>query len=310
MCRIFGIYVGTAVPLGYYDEALAGWTAEPNGLVIQVLRVNDGGNAQLDLDGSGNEATPEALAAAGITLAEQAQLAGLFPVGTSFWRFQVTHFSTYDGNFGGSGGGPDPTGGNGPTGGAGGGRDAGAGDGGGPPPPLPPDNDCQQSGGSSIGCESQSLSEEIPLAGTPYTLHYSSFTQLGRGDAFSVSIPVVYGDLPPSLAYAEIDIAVAGETISRRFNNPSFPLEAGTTYYDMLQSDLWTVFTWDGKDKFGTRRPRRAADHGHFFLLLPGLLYVVADRHSRRVRSPWKRDRTRRRTCDRRTDTNRPSGKG
>ena len=115
----------------------------------------------------------------------------------------------------------------------------------------PPDGDCPQTGGSTIGCETQSLSEELPIPGTPYTLYYNSFTQLGRADAWTLAIPVVASTLPASLAYAQIDIEVGGQTISRRFNNPSFALEPNTTYYGTLQPNLTTTYTWNGEDKFG-----------------------------------------------------------
>jgi hypothetical protein len=44
-----------------------------------------------------------------------------------------------------------------------------------------PDDDCNESGRSSIGCQTQSLGEDVPIAGTPFFLHYESSRQSGAG---------------------------------------------------------------------------------------------------------------------------------
>jgi RHS repeat-associated protein len=57
-----------------------------------------------------------------------------------------------------------------------------------PVPDSTVDDDCN-SKGSTIGCRNQSLGEDIPVSGTPFTLHYQSDRQLGRGgaDPFAIS---------------------------------------------------------------------------------------------------------------------------
>jgi hypothetical protein len=49
--------------------------------------------ADLDIDGSGNPASPAALAALGITDAERTQLAQTYQVGQTMWRVQIPHFT-------------------------------------------------------------------------------------------------------------------------------------------------------------------------------------------------------------------------
>ena len=55
----------------------------------------------------------------------------------------------------------------------------------GPPPPPPPsvkddDSCCKESGHSIIGAQDQSLGQTVPIAGTPFELHYQSDRLPGR----------------------------------------------------------------------------------------------------------------------------------
>lgn len=83
--NFLGFPVGGLVPIGYYDRRMAVWVPAPNGRVVEVLAVA-GGVAELDVDGSGTAATPEALAELGIDGAELGRLAELYPPGTSLRR--------------------------------------------------------------------------------------------------------------------------------------------------------------------------------------------------------------------------------
>ena len=42
-----------------------------------------------------------------------------------------------------------------------------------------------------IGVEGQSIGEQIPLVGTPYTLNYSSMRVPGRQAGFRLNIPII-----------------------------------------------------------------------------------------------------------------------
>jgi hypothetical protein len=48
-------------------------------------------------------------------------------------------------------------------------------------PTVNTDNPCKQNGGSSIGCQNQSLGEDLPVVGTGFNLHYESERASGAG---------------------------------------------------------------------------------------------------------------------------------
>ena len=97
--NFMGFPVGEPVPTGYYDNTAAQWKASEDGRVLSVLRIEDG-LAILDVDGSSLRATSEQLAALGIDDTERSMIAQRFAAGESFWRVQVTHFSSWDCNWG------------------------------------------------------------------------------------------------------------------------------------------------------------------------------------------------------------------
>ncbi len=148
--------VGGDVPVGYYDSTKGAWIPSDNGRIVKILSIS-GGLVQLDVSGNGTPADAAALAALGITDAERERLAGLYSTGKSLWRVQLTHLSTWDCNWS---FGPPP--------------DA-------EPPKEKPKNDDEKNlpgcnscpcpdgentaTGSNIGCESQTLGENIPLVG-------------------------------------------------------------------------------------------------------------------------------------------------
>src|SRR5262249_24262405 len=154
-----GIPVGQSIPAGYYDPARSAWVGAPDGRVIKILSAT-AGKANLDVNGDGVADTGAALTALGITDAERAQLATLYAAGTSLWRTPLDHFSTIDTNF--------------PA------LCCGACT---PPNERPPPREtCQDNstGGSIIGCDRQTLGEVVPIARTPFSLHYQSDRVPGR----------------------------------------------------------------------------------------------------------------------------------
>ena len=209
--------IGTPVPVGYYDKQSAQWVPSPNGRIIKVLQVV-GGRASIDVDGSGTEATPEALSALGVNEAELTRLGSLFAAGKSLWRASLTHFSTLDLNFGQT---IDttsvpPTNAN-------------------PTQQKSPDDDCH-TGGSIIGCERQTLGESLPIAGTSLSLNYQSDRVPGYKQAYSADIPLIGATVPPNLRRIELEVRIAGQVIKQTFSN---------------QPNQTTHFVWDGKDPYG-----------------------------------------------------------
>jgi RHS repeat-associated protein len=209
--------VGTHVPLGYYDRARGTWVAAQDGRVIKLL--DAGPTPTVDADGDGQPESQDQLDRLGLDGAELGRLAGLYAAGATLWRVQVDHFTPWDCNW--------------PYG---------------PPadarPPklnpdkkekLRPDEPCKE-GGCVITPEDQTLGEQIDVAGTPLTLNYRSDRAPGRTDANTLQIPLSDGTIPASLRRIELEVEVAGKTITR-----SFP----------AQPDLSTTFAWDGKDAYG-----------------------------------------------------------
>jgi RHS repeat-associated protein len=215
--NFLGMPVGTPVPAGYYDRERGVWVAAPNGRVIQVLNVVDG-KAALDVDGDGKADSGAALSGLGIDDVELSQIGSEYAPGTSLWRVPMTHFTPWDYNW--------------PYG---------------PPPdakppknPKPPNNKCQdcqgKTHGSIIGIENQTLGETIPIAGTPYSLVYSSDRTSGWRAGKHLSIPVTGAMVPASVKRVEVDIKVAGQLVRKSLSpSPNQTVE----------------FDWDGKDAYG-----------------------------------------------------------
>jgi RHS repeat-associated protein len=219
--NFLGAPVGTHVPLGAYDTITGDWVPEGDGRVVKIVAIV-GGKAELDLDGDGNADSGAALTALGITDEEREALAGLYAVGKSLWRISITHFSPWDQNFG---WGPPP--------------------GAKPPSPEPPKpkkpNDpkdplppCKEETGSSVDCDTQALREQLPVAGTPYTLNYTS--DRANGEDHEVEIPLIEGSVPEGLKGIALDVELAGI-----HTHVDFPATANQTY----------DYKWSGKDVYG-----------------------------------------------------------
>jgi RHS repeat-associated protein len=221
--NFLGFPVGVHVPTGHYDRTTGQWVAVNDGRVVKILSISDGA-AVLDVDGSGNPATTAELQALGITSTELATLAQTYAnaVGQSFWRVAITHFSPSDCNWpsGPPQGSPAPPGAPGPN------------------RPGDPKGPCQNKG-SIIGCQDQTLGEEVPIAGTPFTLHYTSDRAPGHAGAYSLHIQIVGDSIPPEIKRVELLISVAGRTFSKVWQAADLsPLQQYT-------------FTWDGHDAYG-----------------------------------------------------------
>jgi RHS repeat-associated protein len=141
----------------------------------------------------------------------------MYSVGASLWRVPIPHFTVFDLNWG-----PlPPPGAGGPTGGPPAGPGSGPGG-------------CQTTMMSTIECQRQSLGEDLPLAGTPYALHYESDRQRGR--KASLLIPLSADTLPGPVSSITMEVTVAGRVFDQ-----TFPPQTNQT----------TTFTWDGMDAFG-----------------------------------------------------------
>ena len=162
-----------------FQDLRAEWQALPNGRIITIVDAS-GTYATVDVTGDGVADSDSVLATLGITAGEREQLAHLYSAGQSLWRISVTHFTPMDPNW--------------PAG----------------PPPgaAPPSNPQPQSGssnnvqdpdcnaGSIIDCQNQGLREEIPINGTPFSLHYESLRMKGNRSAYRMEIQLTGATLP------------------------------------------------------------------------------------------------------------------
>src|SRR5690606_1329392 len=214
--NFLGFPVGTPVPLGYYDYSVAQWIGAPDGRVIGIVG-EENGLALVDLDGDGEADDDAALAALQIDDGERARLADLSDAGDSIWRAPITHFTPWDLNW--------PYG---PP------LDA-------VPPnmPAPPDEDtvdgtCEASG-SIIDCHNRTLSERLPVAGTPYTLNYRSDRVPGIASR-PIEIPLTGPSVPDSLQSVVLNVRIEGRTYATAFDP---------------EQDLSFEWSWDGRDADG-----------------------------------------------------------
>lgn len=219
--------VGMIVPSGYFDRTRTAWVPSQDGRVVKILRIAHG-LAVLNVDGH-HRATPAELASLHITPAERHTLAVLYKPGQSLWRVAIEHFSwwgygswnwyPWDFNWG---IGPPP---------------------GSPGPNQPnaksnePQKDpCTRHGGSVIECQNQTVEESIPIAGTPFSLHYKSSRVPGYRAADTIAIPLSGATIPAALKRIDLSIDIAGRQILK-----SFPVVPNQTY----------TFVWDGKNIYG-----------------------------------------------------------
>jgi RHS repeat-associated protein len=206
--------IGIGVPSGSYDTQSGLWIPTLNGLTVKILAIN-GGQADMDLSGSGQPATGAEYAAVGITTAERQQLAGLFAASQSFWRVPISHFSPQsDYNY-------PPSDAQRPSQ---------------QPAEREKPRDCYntEKGGSIIECDSQTLGETLNITGTPFTLSYRSSRVPGRLP--DLVIPLSGASVPASMLRIELEVMVAGTDFRQTFSTAP-----NQTY----------SFSWDGKDAYG-----------------------------------------------------------
>ncbi len=209
---------GTVVPVGFYDRKQGQWVASDDGVVIDIIGIDGAGLAELDVDDSGQAADAATLAGLGFTDAEREKLATLYSVGESLWRSPIPHLTPWDCNMAWRNSpedaiNPDPE----VT--VGGGEEC---------------ND--QQSGSIIECQNQVIRESIPIAGTPFALHYSSERVAGREFDRILDIELTPDEVPESLQTVILEIKVAGQ--AHRFEYPPLP-------------GLQHTFIWDGLDAYG-----------------------------------------------------------
>ena len=227
-----GAPVGGVVPTGFYDRADGQWKAGPNGKVLKVVS-KAGGLAGIDVTGDGTADTGEPLTKLGISDDERRAIASRYDVGEELWRVPLDHFTPWDHNWP---YGPPP---------------------GAKPPKLKefewqdPNDPCVAKG-SEIGCETQTLGESIPLAGTSQSLHYISSRTPGWKVDDKLEIPITPATIPDRLKGVQLEVTIGGKKIEQRWCDPKYPTTGTQTCgsLPMIAPNLTHTISWDGIDAY------------------------------------------------------------
>jgi len=219
--NFIGFDTGLDVPMGFLDRATGNWVASEDGRVIEIV-AETAGLAEIDADGDGAAEDAAGLAALGVSIEEQTQLASIYAVGDTLWRVPVTHFTPWDPNYPFS-----------------------------PPsdaiePRNPPpsseeseteeDKQCSEENFSFVNLHDQTLGESVDITGAGLSLNYISSRVPGRAGAFSTEIALSGDSLPVSLVEIILEVDVAGQMFREVF--PAV-------------ENLSTTFVWDGLDPYG-----------------------------------------------------------
>jgi hypothetical protein len=190
--NFLGFDAGVAVPAGYYDVEQARWVAAPDGRVVALLDGNgDGIVDALDADGDGIADDLNGDGSFADEVAGLADAARYLP-GATFWRVDITHLSWWDFNWGWSFALDDIA-----------------------PNPFDklfldearPIEQCQDTN-SFVECQGRIYHDDLPIAGTDLTLHYSSARVPGYKTV--INVPVSGATVPRRLLYIVARLLVGG----------------------------------------------------------------------------------------------------
>ena len=215
--NFLGFDVGMVVPIGYYDRNQGKWVGSENGVVVALLDTDSDGKIDaLDSTGDGQ---PNDLNGDGSTSDEVVGMTNnpKFAVGQSYWMAKIGHFTPWDHNWPWA-----------PP------EDAEKPDQKDPKTDDNPPNDCKIDVKSYVTGKSRVFHEDIPIAGTNLTLHYSSKGTDGYKHIIDASVDT--STIPGSVVGATVTLNIAG----RRFTQTPNLAELNNL-----------TFTWDGKDAVG-----------------------------------------------------------
>jgi RHS repeat-associated protein len=225
-----GMNTGEAMPIGYYNRDAARWEPmQKDAATLYPGRVIELGASSILGQQAGDLA---------ISAEEETMLRSKYSVGTKIWRMPLTHFSPLDFNLGlGVPSCEPPPGSSTPVCPAGvasvatGGGDA------------PLGGSCTKPG-CTIDVERQILRESLPVAGTPFSLNYSSENTPGYAWNKTVNVNFENHAKHPKLVEYAVDFKVAGKRVAY---GPVQPTGAPPNV-------VWPKSfraTWDGKDQAG-----------------------------------------------------------
>ncbi|WP_428746159.1 immunoglobulin-like domain-containing protein [Sulfurimonas sp.] len=214
--NFLGFDVGEIVPVGYYDRNKGKWIGSENGAVVKLLDTD--GDGKVDAVDSTGDDQPNDLDGDGLYSDEVVGLQdnSNYQAGLTYWRAAITHFTPWDHNW--PYGPPD---------------DADKPD----DPDIDddnPDDPCKVSLSSYVEPKKRIFHEDIPIAGTNETLHYSSKSVDGYTYVIDASVDTTTA--PSSAIGATATLKVGGRT---------FVKQVSLNQLNTLK------FKWDGYDVSG-----------------------------------------------------------
>jgi RHS repeat-associated protein len=219
--NFLGFDVGEIVPVGYYDTIQGFWVPSDNGVVVKLLDTDTNGIVDaLDVNGDDqpDDLDQDGVYADEVTGLENSQI---YAPGSTYWRTELTHFSTVDKNF------PAGT----------------------PPTATRPNSVFGPQSDQDLANKNPCLStytasfveergrivhEDMPLPGTDMTLHYASSRVEGYNTV--ISVPASAETVPDVLKRIDVSIKIAGVILKQEL--PPEP-------------DQVVEFFWDGLDYLG-----------------------------------------------------------
>src|SRR5690606_7735814 len=84
--------------------------------------------------------------------------------------------------------------------------------------------------------EDQTVTQTVPLLGTPYSLYYQSDRTASFGAAHQIEVPLIGDEVPDELVDVRVTVSIAGQNMARNFEP---------------EENLAHTFEWDGRDAEG-----------------------------------------------------------
>ncbi len=212
--NFLGFEVGEIIPIGYFDMVESNWQASANGVVVRLLDDNNDGT--VDGIDHNDDGIADDLNNNGQTADDALGLANYSAGDTLMWG-AFNHFTPVDYNLAGS------------EGDAPSGTEASS-------EKEDENNDKAECTGSYVMPFQQSFHEDIPIAGTDLTLHYTS--QRTKDYKHKINIRVSGDDVNPNILSMTARLEIAGKVYQQDF----IPTE-----------NISVEFIWDGKDINGKR---------------------------------------------------------
>ncbi len=249
--NFIGFDVGDIVPVGYYDRGQGAWVPWDNGVVVKLLDTDlDGVVDALDADGDDE---PDDLNADGGFADDVAGLENpeRYRPGTTFWKVSMDHFTPFDCNW------PFdvPEDACSPNPAAAPNADA----------QLSNDRDCRTYNNSFVEDRGRIFQEDIPVPGTPVSLHYAGSRTTGYRN--HIRVPASGSAVPASLVEIIVEAGIAGKVMQQVL--PAQPEQA-------------VEFEWDGTDAFGREVIGTVAAHIRIGFVYPAV-YSTATQENRRA---------------------------